>query len=202
MCSQTAATSTTNSTPSNAKSSSSQEKAPSKRKLADFDSETNCILNNNDVTVLDTSWAEAPEFVPSFHLFTPSPVSQSTCSSYSQATKAHMIYPYGANINILEHEAMDTFDQFATAAAHPTEYISVIPATVEKSDQICTLHMDNGCYSGDACPYLHGNQCPICSRNCLHPTDKDQRDKHEMVSFNRLSIFFSFAKSKQNETAY
>ena len=162
----------------------------SRATLLDYDSNTNCISspsNSNQLTVLDTRWAEAPVFHPSVP-YTPSQASN--FSSYSDAARTHLVDPLvatgyslvdpaTANFNLAYQNVPFQFYYEQTSqpitGCHPVE-------PLQKIDQLCQLFLSGGlCHLGVSCPYVHGEQCPICCYYVLHPTDKEQRKKHEMV---------------------
>lgn len=49
-----------------------------------------------------------------------------------------------------------------------------------KSDErpLCSLAADGSCLHGENCPQVHGDLCPACGKQCLHPFSPQERDKH------------------------
>ena len=46
----------------------------------------------------------------------------------------------------------------------------------EVMEKLCPYAMNSTCRFGHKCHYLHGLKCPVCERNCLHPTDKKKQN--------------------------
>lgn len=47
-----------------------------------------------------------------------------------------------------------------------------------KKKLICAFYLEGKCRYKDNCKFIHGNLCQICKKNCLHPDDKEQNNKH------------------------
>ncbi|NP_001334310.1 CCCH zinc finger familyprotein [Solanum lycopersicum] len=43
---------------------------------------------------------------------------------------------------------------------------------------ICSLAAAGKCPREEQCPYIHGDLCPICAKNCLHPFRPQEREEH------------------------
>ncbi|KAK6162954.1 hypothetical protein DH2020_002795 [Rehmannia glutinosa] len=51
--------------------------------------------------------------------------------------------------------------------------------TVDPSDQsICSFAAAGDCPRGEKCPHIHGDLCPICGKQCLHPFKPHEREEH------------------------
>jgi len=48
------------------------------------------------------------------------------------------------------------------------------------SDILCSFHMNHQCRYSEDCRYTHGNQCPACGKNVLHPVNLEQAEQHFM----------------------
>ncbi|KAL3677849.1 hypothetical protein R1sor_020805 [Riccia sorocarpa] len=48
-------------------------------------------------------------------------------------------------------------------------------------EPICTLGINGQCTRGAACTHLHGDLCPTCGKNCLHPLRAEEREEHLRV---------------------
>eukprot|EP00189_Rhodosorus_marinus_P012996 CAMPEP_0184744184 /NCGR_PEP_ID=MMETSP0315-20130426/7005_1 /TAXON_ID=101924 /ORGANISM="Rhodosorus marinus, Strain UTEX LB 2760" /LENGTH=343 /DNA_ID=CAMNT_0027215821 /DNA_START=724 /DNA_END=1756 /DNA_ORIENTATION=+ len=55
---------------------------------------------------------------------------------------------------------------------------SASDAASQGSNILCSFHVKGECRYGHNCRYQHGNQCPSCLRNVLHPNDPEEADKH------------------------
>ncbi|XP_020599456.1 E3 ubiquitin-protein ligase makorin isoform X2 [Phalaenopsis equestris] len=53
------------------------------------------------------------------------------------------------------------------------------PAYNSIADQpICSFAAAGSCPHGEGCPHIHGDQCSICKKYCLHPYRPDEREEH------------------------
>ncbi|KAG5539044.1 hypothetical protein RHGRI_019558 [Rhododendron griersonianum] len=43
---------------------------------------------------------------------------------------------------------------------------------------ICSFAAVGDCPRGEACPHIHGDICPFCGKNCLHPFRPQEREEH------------------------
>lgn len=55
--------------------------------------------------------------------------------------------------------------------------ISANPADIV----MCSFAAAGNCPRGETCPHLHGDICPTCRKQCLHPFRPDEREEHKMV---------------------
>lgn len=46
-------------------------------------------------------------------------------------------------------------------------------------EPICALAATGKCTRGELCPYLHGDVCAMCGKQCLHPHRPDEREEHQ-----------------------
>ncbi|XP_015881784.3 putative RING-type E3 ubiquitin transferase C3H69 isoform X2 [Ziziphus jujuba] len=53
------------------------------------------------------------------------------------------------------------------------------PRTSGPADRpICSFAAAGNCPRGENCPHIHGNICPICGKQCLHPFRPEEREEH------------------------
>jgi len=69
-------------------------------------------------------------------------------------------------------------------------------AAVQGSDILCSFHVKGECRYGDHCRYQHGNQCPSCLRNVLHPNDAEEADQHVTSCILKADFFSKMEESK------
>ncbi|KZV18924.1 zinc finger CCCH domain-containing protein 69 [Dorcoceras hygrometricum] len=51
--------------------------------------------------------------------------------------------------------------------------------SVDPSDQsICSFAAAGACPRGNKCPHIHGDTCPTCAKQCLHPYRPQEREEH------------------------
>lgn len=43
---------------------------------------------------------------------------------------------------------------------------------------MCSFAAVGDCPRGESCPHIHGDQCPICEKQCLHPFRPQEREVH------------------------
>lgn len=56
---------------------------------------------------------------------------------------------------------------------------TLAPALPAREKPLCLHFLVNGCCpDGDECRRVHGAQCPICLRHCLHPFRKEEHEEH------------------------
>lgn len=54
-----------------------------------------------------------------------------------------------------------------------------LAAASSLADQpICSFAAAGSCPHGERCPHIHGDQCSICKKHCLHPYRPDEREEH------------------------
>ncbi|KAH6558241.1 hypothetical protein KP509_1Z072400 [Ceratopteris richardii] len=46
-------------------------------------------------------------------------------------------------------------------------------------EPICALAAAGRCTRGETCPYLHGDVCTMCGKECLHPHRPEEREEHK-----------------------
>lgn len=44
---------------------------------------------------------------------------------------------------------------------------------------MCSFAAAGNCPRGENCPHVHGDLCPTCSKECLHPFRPDEREEHK-----------------------
>ncbi|XP_015579407.1 E3 ubiquitin-protein ligase makorin isoform X2 [Ricinus communis] len=53
------------------------------------------------------------------------------------------------------------------------------PRNVKPEDHpLCSFAAAGNCPRGDKCPHVHGDLCPTCGKNCLHPFRPEEREEH------------------------
>mmetsp|Transcript_12944 Transcript_12944/g.39840 ORF Transcript_12944/g.39840 Transcript_12944/m.39840 type:complete len:521 (+) Transcript_12944:99-1661(+) len=56
------------------------------------------------------------------------------------------------------------------------------------SGELCSFHATNECRYGTKCRYLHGNQCPTCLSNVLHPLNPELSAEHLRACSNLMNM--------------
>ncbi|KAG8391265.1 hypothetical protein BUALT_Bualt01G0170100 [Buddleja alternifolia] len=52
-------------------------------------------------------------------------------------------------------------------------------STVDPADRpICSFAAAGDCPRGENCPHIHGDPCPTCGKQCLHPFRPQEREEH------------------------
>ena len=162
--------------------------------LLDYDSNTNCISSptgSKGPRVLDTSWAEAPVFVPTNPYVSPTDSNTHTQAnsfgSYSDVARTHLVDPESVTGFSLVYPLQDySYQACSSLSLPPTQlneiYGNQINPQAMQIPEVCPMYVIGSCQLGDLCSFPHLDQCPICAAYCLEPNDKEQRSKHEMVS--------------------
>ncbi|KAL4561822.1 hypothetical protein LXL04_033998 [Taraxacum kok-saghyz] len=44
---------------------------------------------------------------------------------------------------------------------------------------MCSFAANGNCPRGETCPHLHGDVCPTCRKQCLHPFRPEEREEHK-----------------------
>ncbi|KAG1681080.1 E3 ubiquitin-protein ligase makorin-1 [Nymphon striatum] len=72
---------------------------------------------------------------------------------------------------------------------------------IPKSNSFCPYHLLDACRYGDQCTDIHGEVCDLCGKQCLHPTDLEQRKKHteECVKEHERDMELSFAVQRSQD---
>ncbi|XP_075493268.1 E3 ubiquitin-protein ligase makorin-like isoform X1 [Primulina tabacum] len=53
------------------------------------------------------------------------------------------------------------------------------PKSVDPADQsICSFAAAGACPRGNKCPHMHGDPCPTCGKQCLHPYRPQESEEH------------------------
>jgi E3 ubiquitin-protein ligase makorin len=107
-----------------------------------------------------SKWVNAPEFIPGsmFH----GDKSPSTINNYNDdiEEEEEYFFSYSAvamtGLNVLDNMTSD-----------------------EASNLLCPFYeMTGACPWNDKCEYLHGLECEMCFKHCLHPHDMNQQKEH------------------------
>lgn len=72
------------------------------------------------------------------------------------------------------------------------EICNDFPKPTYTENELCPYLAHGACPNMEQCCYVHGDVCEMCGLNVLHPTDVEQRQKHEMVSFQENPLFFNW----------
>ncbi|KAJ7982199.1 zinc finger CCCH domain-containing protein 69 [Quillaja saponaria] len=72
---------------------------------------------------------------------------------------------------------------------------SNIVSPAERS--ICSFAAAGNCPRGEKCPHMHGDLCPTCGKNCLHPFRPEEREEH-MKSCEKKQKHLDSLKSSQD----
>ncbi|KAJ7949152.1 Zinc finger CCCH domain-containing protein 69 [Quillaja saponaria] len=72
---------------------------------------------------------------------------------------------------------------------------SNIVSPVEHS--ICSFAAAGNCPRGEKCPHMHGDLCPTCRKNCLHPFRPEEREEH-MKTCEKMQKHLESLKSSQD----
>ncbi|KAI3644075.1 hypothetical protein MP228_010239 [Amoeboaphelidium protococcarum] len=67
-------------------------------------------------------------------------------------------------------------ESFSMLSIHNANNMNV--QSVERSNKLCPFQLHSQCKFGSQCKYIHGLKCELCNKNCLHPTDFNERRKH------------------------
>lgn len=133
--------------------------------------------NDNNNAQISTSrfrnWIDVPEFVPrAFVSDRPNDSIESSDGASALAPEDHVSYAQIVSGNPYANDSAD----------------GIMDDPSERYLQLCpyfnsTGNHNNGamCPYGEQCEYSHGDMCDICGLYCLHPTDDEQRKKHQKV---------------------
>lgn len=136
------------------------------------------------------NWVMAPVFIPK---------SYNTNNNGSTSTITEIIDSDsgGGGINI----DINNFKSYAEIAGGGR---NTIPGCSNNGQNQLMCPYELGCPYGNYCTYQqHGELCDMCGRYCLHPTDKEQRRKHnkECIQQHEKDMELSFAIARsQNKT--
>ncbi|XP_052193308.1 E3 ubiquitin-protein ligase makorin isoform X2 [Diospyros lotus] len=65
-----------------------------------------------------------------------------------------------------QQSLLDTNDVFETRIIDPADH------------SICSFAAAGSCPRGEKCPHIHGDLCPTCEKQCLHPYRPQEREEH------------------------
>lgn len=126
------------------------------------------------------NWAEAPEFVPG----------QSyrglSCGAGGAATVVgHSHKPLSEGLNPLQ-----SYSQVAQIGLEVVDELT----DEEAANMLCPFAAMGHCQF-EKCSYLHGLECELCGRECLHPFNLEQRQEHERdcLKQHEKNMEYSFA---------
>lgn len=103
------------------------------------------------------SWVMAPEFVPN-------------CNKKNNSPTTIRTYAEVVNMNNTKNTSNNQTQS--------------LPPSNSDGSVLCPYLMGSGVCRLEVCVYDHGELCELCGKYCLHPTDKEQRKKHNNVSLN------------------
>lgn len=64
---------------------------------------------------------------------------------------------------------------------------------------ICSFAAVGDCPRGESCPHIHGDQCPICEKQCLHPFRPQERELHLRTCEKRQKHLEALRRSQEIE---
>jgi E3 ubiquitin-protein ligase makorin len=108
-----------------------------------------------------SKWVNAPEFIPGsmFH----GDKSPSTVNNYNDD---------------IEEEEEEYFFSYSAVAMTGLNVLDNMTSD-EASNLLCPFYeMTGACPWNDKCEYLHGLECEMCFKHCLHPHDMNQQKEH------------------------
>lgn len=83
------------------------------------------------------------------------------------------------------------------------EICNDFPKPTYTENELCPYLAHGACPNMEQCCYVHGDVCEMCGLNVLHPTDVEQRQKHEMECLREheanMEYSFLVAQSKDKE---
>ncbi|TKY49577.1 Zinc finger CCCH domain-containing protein 69 [Spatholobus suberectus] len=74
---------------------------------------------------------------------------------------------------------------------------SIITSPSELS--ICSFAAAGNCPRGEKCPHIHGDLCPTCGKQCLHPFRPDEREEHMKSCENKQKHLEALKRSQEIE---
>lgn len=140
-------------------------------------------LSNNRIVISDpASWINAPVFVPK-HLTTTIAVDETADEAAAPAqpldgtadvagTQSYAQILSAGNCNVQPFVPQSYIESTETLCP----YVRGTPV-IGPNNEVTML-----CPYGEQCVYKHGCQCDMCGQFCLHPTDVEQRKRHQTVS--------------------
>lgn len=172
-------------------------------------SDMNAIsLPQSNTTAITSSWINAPEFVPKW--LGGAAQDKASASATLAATETE---PKEETIN----ETLDT-DDTNTTTNNSKSYAQIVTGidgiakplseqNVASTEILCpygrgtpivgpTNELILACRYGVYCEYRHGCLCDMCGQFCLHPTDMEQRKRHQFVSGRARKPFWSYVLEK------
>lgn len=66
---------------------------------------------------------------------------------------------------------------------------------------ICSFAAAGNCPRGENCPHIHGDLCPNCGKQCLHPYRPDEREEHMKTCEKKQKHLQALTKSQDIECA-
>lgn len=158
----------------------------------------------------DTSWAEAPEFVPrsaglpsedGSYFF--STFSDHFSNEESWNHTSDTISPNGfSRLHPETRVMLDTSSsQGPKSWAHVVNPIVMAEMTVADAEsQLCPFYVLGECRYNEHCSSIHGDICDLCGKAALHPTHQRQRKQHFQACMSQheveMELAFAVARSK------
>ena len=146
----------------------------------------------NPVASSNTSWAEAPSFVPK-QLLSENPTNEIPSSTPMK--------------NISQDDSSGEDSNNDASAVVPKSWAQIVnphamaELTIEEAEsQLCPFYLMGECRYGDQCAYVHGISCELCDQPTLHPSHERQRRSHQKTCMEQheaeMEQAFAVAKSK------
>ncbi|KAL9678115.1 hypothetical protein QQ045_015954 [Rhodiola kirilowii] len=101
------------------------------------------------------------------------------------------------------HEATDSVPAWSQAPAHNDLFENedfVESSIFDPADRgICSFAAAGSCPRGETCPHIHGDVCPHCGKQCLHPFRPEEREEHMKTCEKKQKHLQALTKSQDIE---
>lgn len=160
-------------------------------------------------------WINAPEFVPKFKQWQPTPVAEEEILGPEPNFEAeHQLQNYDEDEAVADDEAEaddENQEEDVPAAEGGMSYAAIVTMNNNHNglgiiedhvDSVqCPYYENSGVCMLDTCPYAHGELCELCGKFCLNPLDKEQQRLHnvECIKQHELDMEHSFAIQRSKD---
>lgn len=159
-------------------------------------------------TAIISSWINAPEFVPKWlgGAAQDKPIASATIAATETEPEVETINEtldandtntttnnsksYAQIVTGIDGIAKPLSDQNVSSSEILCPYVRGTPV-VGPNNELTLV-----CRYGEYCEYKHGCLCDMCGQFCLHPTDMEQRKRHQFVSNRARTPFWNFVLEK------